>query len=124
MTKVKRQIAGKQKPALGTYLQELRQIVGKSLRRVEDETGISNAYLSQLERGVAENPSPHLLQKLADYYGIPYNALMAQAGYLRPTSADKSPGPSSLEILVRTANLSNEEEQEVKKYILFLKSKK
>jgi transcriptional regulator with XRE-family HTH domain len=69
-------------PQLGAELQRLRKSLGHKLRFVEMQTGISNAYLSQLETGKAENPSPPMLKKLADLYGTSYEALMQAAGYL------------------------------------------
>ena len=44
-------------------------------------TGISNPYLSQLERGHAKTPNPNLLYELARIYGVNYNHLMMLAGY-------------------------------------------
>ena len=51
---------------LAEELQRVRKVKNASLREVERATGISNAYLSQLEGGDATNPSPHILQKLAE----------------------------------------------------------
>lgn len=67
---------------LGAELNRLRAASGLTLRTVETQTGISNAYLSQLETGKAENPSPAMLKKLADLYRVSYEALMQHAGYL------------------------------------------
>jgi transcriptional regulator with XRE-family HTH domain len=61
---------------------------GATLREVETKTGISNAYLSQLESGKADRPAPRILHKLAEFYGASYTALMEAAGYLQPVSAD------------------------------------
>ena len=47
---------------LGTELRRLRLKKGVSLRKVQTETGVSNPYLSQLERGVATSPAPPKLQ--------------------------------------------------------------
>lgn len=46
--------------ALASYLASVRQVKGLTLREVEEATGkeISNAYLSQLERGKITKPSP------------------------------------------------------------------
>jgi transcriptional regulator with XRE-family HTH domain len=73
---------------LGEELARLRQVKGRtlSLREVERQTGISNEYLSQLERGVATKPAPDVLQKLAKFYGAPYEALLIAAGYLKEKS--------------------------------------
>lgn len=66
---------------LGSVLRAARLEKGLSLRQVESDTGISNGYLSQLETGRAVQPSPHVLRKLADLYGISYGSLMKVTGY-------------------------------------------
>jgi transcriptional regulator with XRE-family HTH domain len=105
--------------SLGEHLQGLRLMLKekKSIRQVAEETGISNAYLSQLERCVAENPSPHVLHKLAEYYEVPYETLMTAAGYMKPASKEKGAPPSSLELLLKSAKLTKDEEDQVKTFI-------
>ena len=44
---------------LAEQLRRIREVKNVSLREVEKATGISNAYLSQIESGNATNPSPH-----------------------------------------------------------------
>lgn len=112
--------------SLGEQLKQTRMMAKDkpSIRQVAEETKISNAYLSQLERGVAENPSPHVLYKLAEYYDVPYEILMAAAGYAKPQpTTNKGTGPSGLEILLKSAKLSREEEDQVKHFIRYLRSK-
>jgi transcriptional regulator with XRE-family HTH domain len=112
--------------SLGEQLQQMRLMAKNkpSIRQVAEETKISNAYLSQLERGVAENPSPHVLHKLAEYYDVSYEILMAAAGYTKPQPTTKTnAAPSNLEILLKSAKLSQEEEDQVKQFIRFLRSK-
>src|SRR6266516_1748952 len=70
---------------LGLELRRIRKHRGLTLRQVESKTGISNAYLSQLETGRAGNSSPPMLQKLADIYDVEYEALIRAAGYLSST---------------------------------------
>ena len=84
--------------SLGEHLQSLRLMLKekKSVRQVAEDTGISNAYLSQLERSVTKNPSPHVLHKLAEYYQVPYETLMIAAGYMKPVGKDKGTSPSGL----------------------------
>ena len=62
-----------------------RKAKGVSLREVERATGVSNAYISQMETGAVAGPSPKKLQALADYYGLSYGALMNAAGYTMPS---------------------------------------
>jgi transcriptional regulator with XRE-family HTH domain len=69
---------------LGQKLRKVRKSKNLSLRQVEEATGISNPYLSQLETGKIKKPSPFFLHKLAKIYSIPYENLMEDAGYLHP----------------------------------------
>ena len=55
---------------LGKYLKKLRKEKGKSLRQIEQKTGINSAHLSQLENGKIKNPSKDLIEKLESYYGF------------------------------------------------------
>ena len=78
-------MAAKTKEAfpLGEFLKTLREKKGASLRDVQEVTGISNAYLSQLETGERRKlPSPERLKKLADYYVVSIHELLEKAGYL------------------------------------------
>jgi transcriptional regulator with XRE-family HTH domain len=51
------------------WFAEQRERSGLTLRKVEDETGISNAYLSQLENGKVSNPSYKIVETLKNFYG-------------------------------------------------------
>jgi transcriptional regulator with XRE-family HTH domain len=67
---------------LGDFLKELRERKGVSLKKVEDETGIPNAYLSLLETGDRRRlPNPDRLKALADYYNVALLQLLEKAGY-------------------------------------------
>jgi len=108
---------------LAKQLRDLRGVRKLSLRQVEKQTGISNAYLSQLERGEAENPTPEKLQKLARCYSVPYVELMKAAGYLKNTSEnDRRDDLSSFQVALMGANLTDAEQEQVLKYIKFLRS--
>lgn len=54
-------------PIMPSFL-ALRKRAGKTLREVEKSTGISNAYLSQLETGKVDNPSYKNVRTLINYY--------------------------------------------------------
>ena len=108
---------------LGTLLADLRTAKGLSLREVEEATGkaVSNAYLSQLENGKIRKPSPNVLHSLAEVYGVPYEALMEKAGYLLPSQN----GSGNRKRLAAFAidDLTAEEEEELLKYLAFLRSR-
>ncbi len=64
---------------IGVMLRRLRG--GTSLRAVQRLTGISNAYLSQVEKGIRQ-PGPKLLRRLAALYRVGVQELFRKAGYL------------------------------------------
>ena len=69
----------REEESIGQMLKRLR---GKtSLRAVQRLSGISNAYLSQIEKGV-RHPGPRLLQRLAALYGVGVHDLLRKADYL------------------------------------------
>ena len=68
----------------GDFLKKLRARKGISLKKVEEGTGISNAYLSQLENGKRRRlPNPTRLKVLADYYNVSIQQLLEKAGYYK-----------------------------------------
>ena len=67
----------------GKYLRELREKKGVTLIQVEEATGLSNAYISQLETGVRRRiPPPDRLKKLADYFNVTIKEMLEKAGYI------------------------------------------
>lgn len=109
---------------VGELLHRLRVEKGVSLRTVERETGVSNAYLSQLESGKAEQPSPHILHKLAGYYGIHYSRLMEAAGHLKPADETGVGAASSIQAALMDEGLNQREQEMVVKFIEFLRQEK
>ena len=109
---------------LGTLLADLRTAKGLSLREVEEATGkaVSNAYLSQLENGKIHKPSPNVLHSLSGVYAVPYEALMEKAGYLLPLE-DSVGGRKRRLAAFAIDDLTAEEEEELLKYLAFLRSR-
>jgi len=66
----------------GAYMRTLRKQRGLTLKQVEKAAQVSNAYVSQIERGIRKPPHPDILNRLAALYKVPVRELMAQAGYL------------------------------------------
>ena len=66
----------------GEYLKSLREKQRLSLREVERDSGVSNAYIAQIERGDRPAPSPDILRKLAPVYNVTVQLLLEKAGYL------------------------------------------
>jgi transcriptional regulator with XRE-family HTH domain len=66
---------------LGEYLREQRRSARLSLRQLADEAGVSNPYLSQIERGL-RRPSADVLQRLAGALQVSSEAMYVRAGLL------------------------------------------
>ena len=67
--------------SLGDYLREQRTNARLSLRQLADLAGVSNPYLSQIERGI-KKPSAEILQQLAKGLQISSETLYVKAGFL------------------------------------------
>jgi transcriptional regulator with XRE-family HTH domain len=73
--------------SIGEYIREQRQRAKVSLRQLAEVTGVSNPYLSQIERGLRK-PSAEILQQIAKGLRISAEALYVQAGILDDREAD------------------------------------
>ena len=67
--------------SLGDYLREQRQSAKLSLRQLAELAGVSNPYLSQIERGL-KKPSAEILQQLAKGLQVSAESLYVHAGIL------------------------------------------
>ncbi|WP_030768097.1 MULTISPECIES: helix-turn-helix domain-containing protein [unclassified Streptomyces] len=73
---------------LGEYLREQRRQAQLSLRQLAEQAGVSNPYLSQIERGLRK-PSADILQQLAKALRISAETLYVQAGILDERDPDE-----------------------------------
>lgn len=67
--------------SLGDHLREQRRQAQLSLRQLAEQTGVSNPYLSQIERGV-RRPSAEVLQQIAKALRVSAESLYVRAGIL------------------------------------------
>ena len=72
---------------LGAFIREQRRNARLSLRNLSALSGISNPYLSQIERGL-RRPSAEILQQIAKALRISAETLYVQAGILEPGKGD------------------------------------
>ena len=85
---------------LGDFIREQRESARLSLRGLSDRAGISNPYLSQIERGLRK-PSADILQQIARGLAISAETLYVRAGILDPRD-DVAP-PTDLEHAIQAA---------------------
>ena len=73
--------------SIGDYIRQQREQAGKSVRQLAEAAGVSNPYLSQIERGLRK-PSADILQQIAKGLRISAEALYVQAGILEDRPGD------------------------------------
>ncbi|HEY4464480.1 MAG TPA: helix-turn-helix transcriptional regulator [Streptosporangiaceae bacterium] len=73
--------------SIGEYIREQREQAKISLRQLSQAAGVSNPYLSQIERGLRK-PSAEILQQIAKGLRISAEAMYVQAGILEDSPAD------------------------------------
>jgi transcriptional regulator with XRE-family HTH domain len=95
---------------LGSYIRMQRQLADLSLRQLADLTKVSNAYLSQVERGLHQ-PSLRVLRSIADALNLSSDTLMSQAGMASPKTAETG-AVSSTEAAIRADPELGPEERE------------
>jgi transcriptional regulator with XRE-family HTH domain len=87
---------------LGEYIRAQRQLADLSLRRLADLTEVSNAYLSQIERGMHQ-PSIRVLRSIATALNVSADTLLTQAGLLDATADEaQTPAATDTETAIRS----------------------
>lgn len=76
---------------LTDMLMKARQNRKLSLRQVAYKTNLSATYISELERGLRNTPSPERLKNLAEALHIDYENLMRHAGYIDESKKHNDP---------------------------------
>jgi len=106
---------------IGAFLRAAREAAGMSLRQVERETSVSNAYLSQLESDRIKEPSPNVLFRLTERYGADYDTAMRLVGYpaARPSEKER---PSNA--LGRLGPVTPKEVDELAEYLAFIRRRR
>ena len=91
---------------LGIFIREQRQLGRISLRKLSEQAGISNPYLSQIERGLRK-PSAEILQQIAKALRISAETLYVRAGIL-----EERDGEDDVELaLLRDQHLTEDQKQ-------------
>ena len=91
---------------LGEFIKAQRERANLSLRRLAEKAGISNPYLSQIERGI-RRPSAEILKSLSRALEISSNTLYRRAGLID----DELPPPTVLEAIDSDERLSSDQKK-------------
>jgi len=92
---------------LGDYIRDQRRDSNVSLRQLAKLAGVSNPYLSQIERGLRK-PSAEILQQIAKALRISAEALYVQAGIL-----EQREGSGAVSDAVHADELLNDRQKQV-----------
>lgn len=93
---------------LGAYIRAQRQLADMSLRQLSGLSKVSNAYLSQIERGLHQ-PSLKVLRAISEGLGISVEQLLAQAGMLAGTEPSERPQTDVEQAIADDEHLSDDE---------------
>jgi transcriptional regulator with XRE-family HTH domain len=84
----------RQVEAFGEFIKSQRKLANLSLRDLSAVADVSNAYLSQLERGL-HTPSIRVLNSLAEAFNVSAETMLEQAGLVRDAAMGERAGPET-----------------------------
>ncbi|WP_088287674.1 helix-turn-helix domain-containing protein [Kineosporia sp. A_224] len=91
--------------SLGEIIRRQRELAALPMRQLADAVGISNPYLSQIERGLRE-PSEAVLDAIAESLATTADALYTEAGYVEPETDDEPEAVSLLDAIKAAEELT------------------
>lgn len=106
-------------PLVGNVLRRARMHRQLSLREVERRIGRSNAYLSQVERGLIKQPDPIVLLELSELYGLNFRTIATWALWVSddPGCADSHARDSTTVLVRQIMELDASERATVLRYV-------
>jgi len=110
--------------SIGATLKEARKNLNFTLRHVEEVTGISNAYLSQLENDKIKSPSVNILSKLSSIYRVSLKQLLLNANIIEKekNKTEEDNLKFAQRVAFRAEDLSEDERKEVLRYLDYIKT--
>ena len=106
--------------SLGEYLREQRTAARLSLRQLSELAGVSNPYLSQIERGL-KRPSAEILQQLAKGLEVSAESLYVKAGILDAEVAPHTPAPDVRDAIAADPALTAAAEEDAPRHLRVLR---
>jgi len=100
-------VAQRRRPDLGSFIRQQREIAQQSIRDLAKRAGVSNPYLSQIERGLRK-PSADILQQIARALEISAETLYERAGMLDPKESQSN---TVVDAIVTDERLNDEQKQ-------------
>lgn len=110
--------------SLGEFIKEKRNLKNWSQRDLAAKSGVSNAEISRIESGKRKEPSSSVLKDIASALDVPVEDLLQQAGVISDSSTATTQSSFESSAYVSVDDLSEDEIEDVMKYIAFLKSQR
>ncbi len=95
---------------LGAYIRAQRQLADLSLRQLAGMSNVSNAYLSQIERGLHQ-PSLKVLRSIAGALNLSGEKMLAEAGFMDRESSTPTDHAGTEAAILADPDLTDEEKQ-------------
>jgi transcriptional regulator with XRE-family HTH domain len=99
-------------PDVGAYIRDQRRKAQLSLRKLAERSGVSNPYLSQIERGLRQ-PSAKILKGIATALEVSAESLFTQAGILDGGPEDGDGESGVLRSIFRDPELTDGQRREL-----------
>ncbi|MBA2560295.1 MAG: helix-turn-helix transcriptional regulator [Propionibacteriales bacterium] len=93
---------------LGAYIRAQRQLADLSLRQLAGLSNVSNAYLSQIERGLHQ-PSLKVLRSIASALNLSGETMLTQAGLIDPEAPGAKARSGTEAAILSDPDLTDEE---------------
>lgn len=104
---------------LAIFIKERRESLQLSTRKLAELSNVSHSEIHRLENGERRHPSPPLLKDLAKGLSVPYEEIMQAAGYM-----DRIPSTPVIAPKIAFSDLTEDEQDQVRTFIEFLRSKR
>lgn len=97
----------RKRPDIGAFIRQQRELAQQSIRDLAKRAGVSNPYLSQIERGL-RRPSAEILQQIARGLEISAETLYERAGMLDPKDSQDN---AVVDAIVTDPKLNDDQKQ-------------
>lgn len=108
---------------IGKAIKEIRKKRGLSLSELADRAKISKSYLSNIERNLNQNPSIHVMQKIAMVLDVEFNTLIMDNNQIQKQESEYDNEWLNLVDEIKELNLDKEQIEELKRIVEYLKWK-
>jgi transcriptional regulator with XRE-family HTH domain len=100
-------VPSRKRPDIGAFIRQQRELAQQSIRDLAKRAGVSNPYLSQIERGL-RRPSAEILQQIARGLEISAETLYERAGMLDPKESQDN---AVVDAIVTDPKLNDDQKQ-------------